>query len=225
VVWPLCGLAAFAGQAGDLGPALHQGVVRQGLGCALLALAQGVEAIGQLAHDLGLAAHLGRQNRRRAFAASFEHADQVVNHLPHGQAFVGGWVPVLGQFGGLEQAHLASLRGKDPCFHQSGDAGVLGLGQSFGHAVLRTCKAVLLEPGQRPAGVGVEVALLLGKHLVQGLVDQRERIAYRDNFALSIEHPRSECRPPCQDRWPPGQDPPAQCCRAGGERARPATQP
>ena len=96
------GLAAFAGQAGDFGPALYQGVVRQGLGCVLLAFAQGVEAIGQLSHDLGLAAHLGRQNRRCAFAAGFEHTNQVVNHLPHGQSLVGGRVPVLGQLCGLE---------------------------------------------------------------------------------------------------------------------------
>ena len=36
---------------------------------------------------------------------------------------------------------------------------------------------MLLEPGQCPAAVGVEVALLLGQRLVEGLVDQRQRLA------------------------------------------------
>jgi hypothetical protein len=49
-------------------------------------------------------------------------------------------------------------------------------------------KADLLEPGQRPAAVGVEVALLLGQGLVQHLVDQRQRGAHRKRLAFGVEH-------------------------------------
>ena len=75
-------LAALAGQAGDLGPALHQAVVGQRLGGALLALAEGVEAVAEFAGDLGLAAELRDQRGRGAFAAASEDADQVMDHLP-----------------------------------------------------------------------------------------------------------------------------------------------
>ena len=44
----------------------------------------------------------------------------------------------------------------------AGDARVLGLGELLSHAVLALVEARLLEPGERPAAIGVEVALLLG---------------------------------------------------------------
>ena len=49
-------------------------------------------------------------------------------------------------------------------------------------------KTNLIEPGQRPAGVGVEIALLLGQRLVEGLVDQRQRGAHRNRLAFGVEH-------------------------------------
>ena len=52
----------------------------------------------------------------------------------------------------------------------------LAVEESFGYAVLPFCKTRLLEPGQRPAGVGVEVSLLLRKRLVQGFVDEGESL-------------------------------------------------
>ena len=91
-------LAALAGQAGDLGPALHQAVVGQRFGRALLALADRVEPVGQFAGDLGLAAELRDQRGRGAFAARFQSADQVMHHLPRREPRVGGRVPVRGQF-------------------------------------------------------------------------------------------------------------------------------
>ena len=75
-----------------------------------------------------------------------------------------------------------------PASTMPGDAGVLGLGERLGHAVLAFGEARLLEPRQRPAAVGVEVALLLGERLVEGLVDERQRLAHRERLALGVEH-------------------------------------
>ena len=52
----------------------------------------------------------------------------------------------------------------------------LALESSLGHAVLALGEARLLKPGQRPATVGVEVALLLGQRFVEGLVDECQRL-------------------------------------------------
>ena len=64
----------------------------------------------------------------------------------------------------------------------------LALESCLGHAVLALGEARLLEPGQRPAAVGVEVALLLGQRLVEGLVDERQRLAHGERLALGVEH-------------------------------------
>ena len=64
----------------------------------------------------------------------------------------------------------------------------LALESCLGHAVLALREARLLEPRQRPAAVGVEVALLLGQRFVEGLVDERQRLAHRERLALGIEH-------------------------------------
>ena len=64
----------------------------------------------------------------------------------------------------------------------------LALESCLGDAVLAFGKAELLEPGQRPAAVGVEVALLLGQRLVEGLVDEGQRLAHRERLALGVEH-------------------------------------
>ena len=49
-------------------------------------------------------------------------------------------------------------------------------------------KPDLLEPRHRPAGVGVEIAFLLGQRLVEGLVDERQRLAHRERLARGVEH-------------------------------------
>ena len=180
--------ARFSRQPHDLGPALHQAVIAQRLGRALLALAQCVEAITQLARHFGLGAELGDERRRRVFAAGFQRADQLVHRLPGRQPRIGRRVPVGGQFGGFEQAHAAALRGDDARVHHAGDGRVLALGQLLGDAVFALGKTDLLEPGQRPAAVGVEVAFLLGQRLVQRLVDQRQRLAHRKRLAFGVEH-------------------------------------
>jgi len=56
------------------------------------------------------------------------------------------------------------------------DTGILCLGEGFGHAVITLGESRLFEPRQRPAAVGVEIALLLGQRLVEHLVDKRERL-------------------------------------------------
>ena len=51
-----------------------------------------------------------------------------------------------------------------------------------------SAKPDMLEPRQRPAAIGVEIALLLGQRLIERLVDQRQRLAHRERFALGVEH-------------------------------------
>ena len=68
------------------------------------------------------------------------------------------------------------------------DAGVLGLGQRLRHAELAFGEARLLKPGQRPAGIGVEVALLLSEHLVKGLVDEGKGLAHGQRIAAGVQH-------------------------------------
>src|SRR5207245_443574 len=70
-----CRFGALAGEPDDLGPALDEAVIDERLRCALLPLAQGVKAVGQLAGYLGLGAEPGNHFGRCAFAASGEHAD------------------------------------------------------------------------------------------------------------------------------------------------------
>ena len=75
----------------------------------------------------------------------------------------------------------------------------LALRERLGHTVLALGEARLLEPGQRPAAVGVEVALLLGQRLVEGLVDERQRLAHARAACPRRRAPwRSGCRPPCR---------------------------
>ena len=66
----------------------------------------------------------------------------------------------------------------------------LGFGERLGDAELALVEAGLLEPGYGPAGVGVEVSLLLGERLFQRLVDEREGVAHRERAATYIQHAR-----------------------------------
>ena len=114
----------------------------------------------------------------------------MVNRLPRREPRVRRRVPVFGQFHGLQQPNLAATRYQDASIHHTTDAGVLGLRQRLGHAVLTLSEARLLEPRQRPAAVRVEVALLLGQRLVERLVDERQRLTHRNRLALGVEHLR-----------------------------------
>jgi hypothetical protein len=111
-----------------------------------------------------------------------------MHRLPRRKARVGLRVPVRWQLVGTEEPHLAALRCEDTRLHHAGDARVLSLGERLGHAVFALGEARLLEPRQRPAAVGVEVALLLGQRLVEGLVDERQCLAHGERLALGVEH-------------------------------------
>ena len=52
-------------------------------------------------------------------------------------------------------------------------AGVPGVGEGLGGAVLPRLEPLLLKPGQCPPAVRVEVAFLLGERLIEGLIDER----------------------------------------------------
>ena len=64
----------------------------------------------------------------------------------------------------------------------AGNTGVLRLGERLGVAVVVLIEAVLLEPSNRPAAVGIEVTLLLSQHLVEDLVYQSQRGSTNDSF-------------------------------------------
>src|SRR5437016_1715994 len=121
----------FAGEAGDLGPALHQSVVGQGLGRPFLSLADRVETIGQLAGDLGLGAEPRQKCRGGAFATGLQRADQLVPYLPSRKAPVDHRIPGRWQLARLEQPHLAALRDYDPCPLQARYRRHLGLTQNL----------------------------------------------------------------------------------------------
>ena len=181
-------MRAVARQAGDLRPALHEAVVRKRFLRALLALAHRVEPIGQLAGDLGLAAELGHKLGRRVLAAGLQRTHQMMNRFPRRQAWVGFRVPVRRQLVGTEETHFAALRCENARLDHARDTGVLGLGKRLRHTIFALIEARLLEPRERPAAVGVEVALLLGQRLVESLVDKRQCFAHRERFALGVEH-------------------------------------
>ena len=120
--------APCSSEAGDFRPASNQAVVGECLSRAFLPLAQRVEAVTQLAGDLGLGAESGDEFRCGAFATRLKHADQMMHHLPCGQPRVGRRVPVLGQLVGLQEPDRAAFRCEDSRIDQASDARVLGLG-------------------------------------------------------------------------------------------------
>lgn len=107
----------------------------------------------------------------------------MLGQLPDRQAAVGRRIPVGRQLIAPEQADLPPLRLDQPVAGQGVDRRVLGLAERLRVAVGAFVHPVLLEPRERPAGVGVELTLLLGEALVEDLVDETERRPHR--------HPRS----------------------------------
>ena len=131
-------LSTLARQAGDLRPALHEAVVRKRLLRALLALAHGVEAIAKFAGDLGLAAELRNELGRCVLAAGFQTRGSVGAPISH--AVRRGSVVGSQSSGQLARASAAApcraFGGDDARLDHAIDAGVLGLGERLGHAVL-----------------------------------------------------------------------------------------
>ena len=90
------------GESGDLRPALDEAIVGKRFCCAIFGIAEGVEAVGQLAADLDPNAELADEVGRCTFTAALEHTDQAVDDLPRCEIRVRCGVPVFGQFMGLE---------------------------------------------------------------------------------------------------------------------------
>ena len=78
---------------------------------------------------------------------------------------------------GVENARLREVR----------DAERLRRGQHFGFAVGAFVELVLFKPRQRPARVGVELALQLREDLVESLIDQRQGCAHSHRRAVGFE--------------------------------------
>ena len=55
-------------------------------------------------------------------------------------------------------------------------------------AVQSFIERVLLEPGERPAGVWVELALLFGEDLAENLVDERKRSAHPHRGTVGLKN-------------------------------------
>ena len=66
-------------------------------------------------------------------------------------------------------------------------AGVLGFGEGLSVPKGAFVHAVLLEPGQSPAGVGIVLALLLGEVLVQVEVDELQSRAHAHGLAVRLQ--------------------------------------
>ena len=79
-------------QPSYLAPRRHQAVVRQRLGAPALALADGVEAVRQVARDVAQAADLGQQAGRGRLAPLLHRPDELLRRLPDGEARVGAGV-------------------------------------------------------------------------------------------------------------------------------------
>ena len=75
--------------------------------------------------------------------------------------------------GSTTSSHLSALRREDTRLDHAIDAGVLGLGELLSHAIFTLVEARLLEPGQGPAAVDIEIAFLLDQCFVEDLIDQR----------------------------------------------------
>ena len=109
-----CGGGGF-----DAGPTSDKFVVGAGVFGLAEAFAQGVEAVGELAHGFGFAAQGGEECAGGGFAALFKGTDELVQGLPDGRAGVGARVPIGGILGPLEQAHFAAAALQHPGFLQA----------------------------------------------------------------------------------------------------------
>ena len=84
-----------------------------------------------------------------------------------GDAVVGARVVVAGQVGGRDERDSAPAGVEDAGAAQGVDGGVAGGGEGLGVAVGALVEAAGLVPAEAPAGVGVEVVVLVGEDLVE----------------------------------------------------------
>ena len=147
------------------------------------------EAVGQVARGLCVGAYVGHDVGGGRISPLGVDSHQLVSGLPYRPARVRLRVPVLGQLSRSEQPHLARARRQNARLRHPGDTGVLGRGEGFCHSVRTLAETRLVEPGQRPAGVGIEVPFLFGQSLVQGLVDEGEGLPDGHRLAAGVQDP------------------------------------
>lgn len=133
-----------------------------------------IEGVGQVAGCLTQATHLAQQIARCHLTAHIEGADQVLRHLPDRDPSVGERIPASGQLIPPQQADLAATGANDASLVQAAHASVLGLGECLGIAERTFPHAILLEPGDSPAGVGIVLALILSLDLIENLIDETQ---------------------------------------------------
>src|SRR6266700_2950860 len=98
----------------------------------------------------------------------------MLSNLPNGQTSIRGGIPGCIEFTTRSQPHLSRPGDEYACFLHAGYRRVLRPRQHIRFAVWAFRRSALLEPYDGEASVWVEVTLLLGKDLVECLVDQSQ---------------------------------------------------
>ena len=86
------------GELREFRPGDDQAVVCEGFGSPFLALAGGIEPVGEVAGHLGHAAKLAHQVGSAGFPLRFTTMNQVLGDFPGGEPGIGCRVPIGGQF-------------------------------------------------------------------------------------------------------------------------------
>jgi hypothetical protein len=95
-------------------------------------------------------------------------------------------VPVVRQFATFHEPDLAAACFEDAGFDQPVNCRVLGFRQRLGNTERAVVHAELLEPGQGPARIRVELPFLLGEDFVERLIDEPERRADAHGTAIGL---------------------------------------
>src|SRR5688572_11643913 len=144
----LSGLGRALALATEVGPGDDEAVVGAGELGPALALAKDVEAVGEVAGDLGGGAEfVDEQPGAEHAALAFEETDQVVGGLPDGRALVGGGFVDVRQIGGTEEADLARSGGHNAGGLDRTERCRLGLEIALGIAERTLVEAVVGKPG------------------------------------------------------------------------------
>ena len=192
----------------DLRPGGRDGVERERVLRPAVLLGDREQQERELLDELGVDRAVGtllRAREERAGnrqAVALQDRDEVVQHLPRADAVVREDVVALRHLCWRQQRDLAGGAREDAVADQRLDRRVAGAREVVGDPELARRVAVLAVPGDREARRGVEVALLLVEHLVEDLVDPRERRAHGHRRAVVLDDLRvaREHRHPGADR-------------------------
>src|SRR5205823_44299 len=111
-----------------------------------------------------------------------------LRNLPDRETLRRARIPVAGELIPAQQTNFAALSPQDACLDKGTYRTVLGLGERLSDTVRPFLHAILFEPRDSPACIGVVLALLLGQHLVKRLIDELERSAYAHRGAIRFKH-------------------------------------